>query len=54
MTREAFLIWFTDRLVENGAMVSRWQAGPDLEDLQVQPRDGRPVRLRIVRTSPTR
>lgn len=54
VVREEFMAWFTDRLVEAGATVGRWQAGPDLEDLQIQIPGGRPVRLRIVRTSPTR
>ena len=52
MTREAFLLWLTGLLTDRGVPVSRWQAGPDLTDLQLTTPDGRIVRLRTVRTSP--
>ena len=53
MRRNDFVDWLESRLGEREVAVSRWSVDPGLEDLEVRSRDGKSVRLRVVRTSPT-
>ena len=54
MRRNDFVDWLESQLIAQGTAVRRWSVDPGMEDLELQRTDGKAVRLRIVRTSPTK
>lgn len=53
MRRDEFVDWLEAQLASAGVPVSRWKVDAGVDDLEIQSPDGKPVRLRIVRTPPT-